>query len=113
MPKDYVVKDSGEPNSESVRQPTNEQKWASRNRFYAAQARVKKSLGCSACGYNENPDALEWDHVRPLLIAGQRPRAVRVGSMIALQKAMADHNVQLLCGNCHNIKTVREKRRHV
>ncbi len=74
-------------------------------KFRVHQARVKLELGCAECGYDENADALEFDH-----IVGGGPRARSSSNFTWLKRMLADPNVQLLCGNCHNIKSNRERR---
>ena len=70
--------------------------------------RTKWEMGCVKCGYDENPAALEWDHVEPICqTASQRDRNYRINYQ-ALKRHIEDPNVQVLCANCHAIKTVAE-----
>lgn len=59
---------------------------------------------CQACGYNERPHILEFDHVKP--IKKERPKG---RSFFEVRKRPA--LFQLLCPNCHLKKTVVELRK--
>ncbi len=86
-------------------------KIASKARFYWAQAVAKLNRRCERCGYRDDADALQFDHVVPLHIRTRsRPKTLRIESMRSLRLALLDPNIQVLCGNCHNIKSVRERR---
>lgn len=77
-----------------------------------AIADAKLARGCAHCGYREHPDALQFDHVEPLRVRTRsRPRRDRIESHASLRRALADPNIQVLCGNCHNIKSMEERRR--
>jgi len=71
---------------------------------------AKRDRGCAHCGYNENPTALEFDHIIPRRVTGEPPTRV-MNSYIRLESALTDPNVQVLCANCHAIKSVGERKR--
>ncbi len=77
-------------------------------RVKAMIQRVKWELGCAYCGYDTDPRALEWDHINGGGGHGwSRGGATR--TLPWLLRMLADSNIQLLCGNCHNIKSSIEK----
>jgi len=71
---------------------------------------AKRDRGCAHCGYNANPAALEFDHIIPRRVTGEPPTRV-MNSYIRLESALTDPNVQVLCANCHAIKSVGERKR--
>lgn len=68
---------------------------------------------CAKCGYKENLDALEFDHITPVRLP-QEDRPSLVSSIFwktPLEKIPTLlKGCQLLCANCHRIKTRREAR---
>ena len=76
------------------------------------RTKVLKMLGdkCKRCGYNDNASALQIDHIKPLL------RDYGDGSHGSNQRLVAEicrgtkttKNLQILCANCHAIKTKEE-----
>jgi hypothetical protein len=70
---------------------------------------------CNRCGYNENIAALQIDHIEPLRRKYEEKRkdALTTGSNLARMIANGSielSTVQLLCANCHCIKTHEEDR---
>jgi len=66
---------------------------------------------CKDCGYKDNLDALEFDHVRPKLY---RAVGQLSGASWGTYKAELDR-CELVCANCHAIRTAqrrRENRKH-
>lgn len=65
----------------------------------------KLERGCAACGYAEDPVALDLDHLEPAAKTGNISALIRHapwGMVLAeLEKC------QLLCSNCHRVKTFR------
>lgn len=88
---------------------------ASKQRLHTMICKAKLERGCAACGYNSHPYALQFDHIQPIKNKTRsRPRwrnadVLRVESLISLQRALVDTNIQVLCSNCHSIKTVTER----
>jgi len=101
------------------------QDWRSPDRFYTAKKRnhdnkvrikkirrrwlniYKKATGCSLCGYNEHPAALQFDHLDPSL------KVQDVSNMVTLKlKRLMDEvrKCRVLCANCHMIHTFGEKK---
>lgn len=69
--------------------------------------RIKLSHGCKDCGYNANPIALQFDHVR-----GEKYMCVSfaVTKVLNINKILAEiEKCEVVCANCHLIRT--EKRR--
>lgn len=76
----------------------------------------KMSKGCAQCGYNKHPYALQFDHINQINNREKsRPRygsdgsVLRAESLKSLDKVKTDTNIQVLCGNCHNIKSNTER----
>jgi hypothetical protein len=77
----------------------------------------KLARGCVACGYGKNGDpaqavALDCDHPDPLL------KVAEIGVMVTSPRRYPDavflaelEKCQILCKNCHAIKTVRDRDR--
>ena len=63
----------------------------------------KLKSGCNHCGYSENVFALEIDHIIPVSEKIQKRRGVR--NKKELLDLINDPNIQVLCANCHSIKT--------
>jgi 5-methylcytosine-specific restriction endonuclease McrA len=63
----------------------------------------KLEKGCAKCGYNEHPAALEFDHIVPVRTKTKK----RYGSRNKKEffNIINDSNIQVLCANCHRIKT--------
>jgi 5-methylcytosine-specific restriction endonuclease McrA len=68
----------------------------------------KLKRGCVKCGYRENAEALEFDHIVSRRITGERP--IMINSFVSVRAALENPNVQVLCANCHAIKSVGERR---
>ena len=74
------------------------------NKYLAAQ-------GCCKCGYNENPSALQFDHIDPATKLGNIKSSDILLSK--LQKVIAEvRKCRILCANCHVISTTENKQRH-
>jgi 5-methylcytosine-specific restriction endonuclease McrA len=69
----------------------------------------KITQGCAICGYKEHPAALELDHIIPITQLGIRkfPKVRK-----DYERLIHDPNIQVLCANCHRIKT-RENGEHL
>lgn len=82
-----------------------------RERNLEYKLKAHKMLGgkCVKCGYNESHCALHIDHIKPQLFSHHRGynyynSGRGLHKQIALGKVPLD-NFQLLCANCHSIKT--------
>ena len=68
----------------------------------------KNSMGgCVDCGYNKHPSALDWDHLpgsEKLFSIGQE----KFRPIAQLEAEIA--KCELVCANCHRIRTVTRKR---
>lgn len=70
--------------------------------------RFKVRKGCAICGYNDHPYGLEFDHVDPKL------KSMAISDMYCYTWTRVKVELakcQVLCGVCHNIKTIKDKRR--
>jgi len=67
---------------------------------------VRVSKGCASCGYKANAAALQFDHIVPLGNSLERSSPKTLKQVTAL---INDPNVQVLCANCHCIKTRENK----
>jgi len=68
----------------------------------------KLERGCAHCGYRENADALEFDHIVSRRLTGEKP--ILINSFASVRAALVNPNIQVLCANCHAIKSVGERR---
>src|SRR5574341_1978236 len=68
-------------------------------------ATIKIDRGCIDCGYNENPAALDFDHVRGEKLAGIGQLR---GTEISVLMAEID-KCEVRCANCHRISTAERK----
>jgi hypothetical protein len=64
---------------------------------------IKLESGCVDCGYNDNPVALQFDHIEDNkeFTIGQRAG----NSMERLMEEVA--KCEVVCANCHHIRTHR------
>lgn len=68
---------------------------------------IKMESGCVDCGYRDNPDALEWDHVIP------RNGGPTVGTIVGRGWAAVEREIakcEVRCANCHAIITAERRR---
>lgn len=86
-----------------MKQAERDFKRADRRRKVVEQ--IKLEYGCKVCGYNKNPAALEFDHRDPT--TKYRPVA---GMMYRSMRAILEEIVKcdVLCANCHQVKSVAE-----
>ena len=77
---------------------------AHRDRLRALIRQIKLERGCIDCGYRENADALQFDHVRGTKVVN----ISRVRSYKVLLAEVAKCDVR--CGNCHLIRTAHQYR---
>ena len=71
--------------------------------------RVKRMIGgCTKCGFNESPHALQFDHLDKSEKRDSISNLVHAGGGIRTLKVEI-RKCQLLCANCHAIKTYEEK----
>lgn len=68
------------------------------------------SAGCAKCGYNEHHAALQFDHIVPESLGSRKKRRTSLPQSLADAKRFVnDSNIQVLCANCHCIKTRENK----
>ncbi len=69
---------------------------------------IKLQLGCSRCGYNEHPAALEFNHIRgvKLFNISQDPKRSMKAILDEIEKC------EVLCSNCHRIHTHENNHYH-
>lgn len=66
---------------------------------------IKMASGCVDCGYNEHPEALEFDHVR-----GEKLFNVASGIRKAWSKVLEEiAKCEVVCANCHRIRTANRR----
>lgn len=71
---------------------------------------IRVERGCISCGYNENYAALQFDHITPRYKTKEAGRRYNgCTSMAAALRLVNDPNVQVMCANCHAIKTRENK----
>ena len=78
-----------------------------RARTLAVMDAYKVSEGCVRCGYNEHPAALELDHIIPITTLGHKRKFPKTRT--DYKNLIFDPNIQVLCANCHRIKTRGDK----
>ena len=67
-------------------------------------SRVKMFKGCAICGYKKHPAALHFNHIDPTKKVGN------VSKLKSWAKVKEEiRKCEVLCANCHAIKTVEEK----
>jgi hypothetical protein len=75
-------------------------KWA---RFYARLSAIKLERGCTDCGYNAHPAALDFDHLPGTTKLSTVSRlSTRNWERVAAEIAKCE----VVCANCHRIRTV-------
>jgi hypothetical protein len=68
---------------------------------------IKVSRGCTDCGYNVSPEALDFDHL-PGVDKEYRLATMAAGS----SKARIDREIakcEVVCANCHRIRTAQRR----
>ena len=83
-----------------------------RNKYWRRRVmdRFKTRKGCAECGYNLHPYGLEFDHIEP----SQKKMAISDMYCYSWKRVKVElAKCQVLCGVCHNIKTIKDKRREV
>jgi len=94
----------------------NQKKRAAKVRIYEAKRRaerlelvnsIKLAQGCALCGYNEHPEALDFDHLNP----SEKRLGIGSAKTNNLQKLLAEiAKCRVLCSNCHRIETAKDPR---
>lgn len=76
-----------------------------RDRQRAMLDRIKVESGCLDCGYDERPEALDFDHVRgeKKYSVGRMPGRSDKAIFAEVEKCV------VRCANCHRIKTSEER----
>ena len=69
--------------------------------------RYKMLVGCAFCGYKQHYAALEFDHINPSEKLGTISQAYRSWGMKKIKDEI--RKCQVLCSNCHRVKTMRDK----
>lgn len=67
----------------------------------------KLSKGCFKCGYKESVLALQFDHINPRTDTSRHWKTPE--NYVTMKTLMDDPNIQVLCANCHCIKTHENK----
>ncbi len=67
--------------------------------------KIKVERGCSICGYNAHPAALDFNH-----IVGDKNFSISQDSKIALHKLLGEiDKCEILCANCHRVHTYEHR----
>lgn len=67
----------------------------------------KVGKGCSECGYNKHPSALDFDHLDPADKKFTISHRLDLSTVKTLFKEI--RKCRILCANCHRIHTTKEK----
>lgn len=68
--------------------------------------KMKLAAGCTDCGYNAHPDALEYDHLRDKHFSisnAARNQTSWVRILAEMEKC------EVVCANCHRIRTATRR----
>lgn len=69
---------------------------------------IKIKKGCSVCGYNAHPAALDFNHTQ-----GDKKFNISQDSKVAMQKLLAEiDKCEILCANCHRVHTYENRHWH-
>jgi hypothetical protein len=63
-------------------------------------ADYKTAAGCTDCGYNAHPAALDVDHMN-----GKTSNISSLKSIAAVEAEIARHECVVRCANCHRVKS--------
>lgn len=67
----------------------------------------KLERGCADCGYNENPAALDFDHLPGTV----KTRDIKSGKQFGWKALFAEvAKCEVVCANCHRIRTVERRK---
>jgi len=75
---------------------------AKQNRLYIQQ--IKLDRGCTDCGFNTHPAALDFDHLPGFV------KVYRVCTMADMRRELIDAEIakcEVVCANCHRIRTMQ------
>jgi hypothetical protein len=73
---------------------------ARRDRFYIQQIKIER--GCTDCGFDSHPAALDFDHLPGTV------KRYRVNTMAGMRRDLIDAEIakcEVVCANCHRIRT--------
>ena len=68
--------------------------------------KYKTDKGCSVCGYNKCPEALDYDHIDRTKKNFKMSKAYKY-TWERIHKEI--ENCIILCANCHREKTIKDK----
>jgi hypothetical protein len=72
-------------------------------------SQIKTERGCADCGYNAHPTALEFDHLPGRIKLFDIAMGVRSK---AIEKVLAEiEKCEVVCANCHAIRTLERRGR--
>lgn len=78
-----------------------------KERRYYWLNKYKQAKGCCMCGYNTHSVALDFDHIDPSDKKFTIARRIDLSTLKTLFKEI--RKCQVLCANCHRIRTFEEK----
>jgi len=68
----------------------------------SAVATLKLEAGCVDCGYDEHPEALDFDHVLP----GKTSSVSHLSASASIERVLAEVALcAVRCANCHRVAT--------
>lgn len=69
--------------------------------------RIKTFYGCSLCGYNGHPAALQFDHLNP----EEKSFDIAKAHMRSLDSMKSEiKKCRILCANCHSVHTFNQNK---
>ena len=66
----------------------------------------KVGKGCADCGYNEHPAALQFDHIEDNKVGNVSTMAGSYGFHKILEEI---EKCEVVCANCHSVRTARRR----
>ncbi len=81
----------------------NESKNQRQQRLGQKLREYKSQFGCCDCGYNENPYALDFDHIRDTKVSNVSTLVSMTSSWDKIVQEI--EKCEIRCANCHRIKT--------
>lgn len=69
---------------------------------------IKLSSGCVDCGYNDNPIALDFDHIGTDKVASIS-QMILVGNRSIESILQEIQKCEVVCANCHRIRTSKRR----
>ncbi len=71
----------------------------------SALATMKMELGCIDCGYDEHPEALDFDHTSGI-------KVTHVSNCRSIESALLEIHLgrcEVVCANCHRVRSASRR----